>query len=76
MKPKENVLDVVAARNGITRAEAEREIRAAIREARNSPDPQVRRRWQALWPDGEPRPEEFLTKLAALARMEHGARLS
>ena len=68
IKPKNTVLDAIAAQNGVTRAEVEQEIRAAIREARNHPDPLVQRRWKMLWPDGEPSPEEFIAKLAALTK--------
>ena len=67
MKDASAVLDTIAARHGVSRAQVEREIAAAIHEAIRHPDPQVRRRWEALWPDGtEPSPAEFI---AALARM-------
>lgn len=69
----DKALDRVARENGVSRAEVEREIHAAIREAMNHPDPLVQRRWKALWPDGEPSPEELLIKLAALACKDKAA---
>ncbi|MBQ4578872.1 MAG: hypothetical protein IJA84_07420 [Clostridia bacterium] len=67
MRTETAILDAVAARHGISRAEVEREIAAAIHEAIRHPDPQVRRRWKTLWPDGtEPSPAEFISRLAQL----------
>lgn len=51
----------IAAENGISVAEAKREMSMAIHMAMNSPDPRIRQRWMKIAPDGkEPTVEEFL----------------
>ena len=68
MKDASAVLDSIAAQHGLSRAQVEQEIAAAIHEAIRHPDPQVRRRWKTPWPDGtEPSPAEFITVLALMA---------
>lgn len=67
MKDITAILESVAAQHGVSRTQVEREIAAAIRQAMHHPDPQIRQRWHALWPDGtEPSPAELITVLAML----------
>lgn len=59
------ILEIVAAQNGITVEEAEREMMAAIRAAMASPDPQAQALWKQMCPDGkEPDLDTFLTFVA------------
>ena len=54
-------IERIAAQNGISVAEAKREMTIAIHRAMNSPDPRIRERWKRIAPDGrEPTVEEFL----------------
>lgn len=67
MKDTISALNAIAAHHGVTRAEVEREISAAIAQAMQHPSPLVRQRWKALFPDGkQPTPEQLLEKLSRL----------
>lgn len=64
-KETKKILESIAAQNGITVKEAEREMMDAIRRAMASPDPQARALWKQMCPDGkEPDLDTFLTFVA------------
>lgn len=59
------ILETVAAQNGISVKEAEREMMKAIRTAMASPDPRAQALWKQMCPDGkEPDLDTFLTFVA------------
>ena len=64
-KETKKILESIAAQNGITVKEAEREMVEAIRRAMASSDPRARALWKQMCPDGkEPDLDTFLTFVA------------
>ena len=59
------IIKNIAAQNGISVKEAEREMMEAIRTAMASPDPRAQALWKQMCPDGkEPDLDTFLTFVA------------
>ena len=59
------IIKNIAAQNGISVKEAEREMMEAIRAAMASPDPRAQALWKQMCPDGkEPDLDTFLTFVA------------
>ena len=56
----ESIIAEVAARHGISKDEAMREMVIVIDDAWDNPDPTIRERQRALFPKGKPSVEEFL----------------
>lgn len=64
-KETKKILESIAAQNGITVKEAEREMVEAIRRAMASSDPRAQALWKQMCPDGkEPDLDTFLTFVA------------
>lgn len=64
-----NVIKRVAKAHGVSAKEVREEMLVAIRAGRENPDPKVQAMWNRLFPDGkEPTPEEFILKVATLAK--------
>ena len=65
MKRKKNVIRQVAQMHNVSEEEVKREMQAAIHEAIQSNDPEVKRRWSKSCKNGkEPTPEELLQYLS------------
>ncbi len=66
-----NVIKRVAKAHGVSVKEVREEMQKAIRAGRESSDPNAQAMWNRLFPDGkEPTPEEFILKVATLAKSQ------
>lgn len=66
-----NVIKKVAKAHGVSVKEVREEMQKAIRAGRESSDPNAQAMWNRLFPDGkEPTPEEFILKVATLAKSQ------
>ena len=60
-----NVMKKIAKQNNVSKQEVRAEIMAAIKAARENPDPHVKTKWESIFPDGnEPTPEEFISTIS------------
>ena len=65
------VIKKVAKAHGVSEKEVREEMQKAIRAGRESSDPNAQAMWNRLFPDGkEPTPEEFILKVATLAKSQ------
>ena len=57
--------EIIAAQEGVSVAEVREQIRLAIEQAMNDPDPEVKKRWESIKFRNEvPTPEEFVVYMA------------
>lgn len=57
-------LEIVAAVNGVSVDEVKSEIASAFLVARNSEDPDIKKKWEEIMPDGQLSVEETIAVLA------------
>ena len=64
----EGIFEKLAAQYGVSAGEVVREIQTALDAAWDNPDPAIRERQRAIFPNGKPSVEEFIRVMAERAK--------